>query len=109
MAVTSTYHEGLAFDLGTGAHADDLEALAVAVVDTLDHVRNQGTAEAVSLARDALGARGGNHDGVVFLADADAVGQGAFQFALGTFDLDGQAVEGHGHLVGDGNGVFTNT
>ena len=58
MAVASTYHEGFAFDLGTGAHADDLQSFAVAVVDPFDHVGDQGSAQAVALSGDALGARG---------------------------------------------------
>ena len=109
MAVASTHHESFAFDLGTGAHTNDLQGFAVAVADTLDHVGDEGAAQAVALTGDALGARGGDHDGVVVLADADAFRKGALQFAFGSFHLDGETVEGNRDLFGDGNRVFADS
>jgi len=106
MAVTGADHEGLAFDLGTGAHADDLQVLAEAVADTFHHVGDEGAAEAVALTGDALVARGGDQDAVVVLADADAFREGALKLAFGSLHLDGEAVEGDGHLVRERNRIF---
>ena len=106
MAVAGADHKGLAFDLGPGTHAHDFKALAVAVVDALDHVGDEGAAKAVAFARETFGGGWSHHDGVLFLADADAVRKGAFQFSLRSLDLHGETVEGDGHLVGDGNGIF---
>ena len=49
VAVAGTDDKGLALDLGSGAHTDDFQTLAVTVADPFDHVGDEGAAESVAL------------------------------------------------------------
>ena len=109
MAVASAHHEGFAFDLGSRAHANDLQLFGVSLTHSDHHIGDESSAQAVTFSGRAFCAGGCDHDGIIHLVDTDTNWKGAFELTLGSLHRDGETVECDIHLVGNGDWVFTNT
>lgn len=100
MAVTERELEVLALGLDAVADTEDFHLVGVALGHALHEVGDQRAVQAVQGTVAALVVGPGDHDGGVFLRDGDRRGDGVAEFALGSLDGDGLAVDGDGDAAG---------
>src|SRR6185436_14085973 len=109
MAVAQVERQLLPVERGAIADARDLEALAIAVGHTDDHVVDEGPGQPVELLVRLLLGRAGDDDRPVLAADRHVRVQGPAQGALGPLDRDLAPVDRHVDGRGDGDGKASDT
>src|SRR3954451_802429 len=109
MAVAEAQLQPIADLLGAIADTGDLEALAVAVRDALDHVRDEGPCQAVELLVDLLLARPLHEERAVLLADRDVRVKLTAELAFRALDRHLPAVDRDVDAARDGDGKSTDS
>src|SRR5690606_19313016 len=105
--VTEGEVELIALERGLEADALDLELLHVTHSDALDHAGDHRTGGAEHGSGEAALIERLHADLVVGDGDLDLVSEGLGHLALGYLDMDGLVLDLDLHLVGNGNGLFT--